>query len=165
MSFFRFTSAGLLFLTCSLYGIVFREREKKKRETVSGLITDLKEMENEIRFGRRNYEDVLYHLSKKGLHKQLWSEIYDATKKGYSFRNAFLRSAGSRIDPTLPDLFEKLLPETCAFESSAEADRIRILTEKLEEYAAKAKKSSEERVRLTLSLSLLAGAAAAIIVM
>lgn len=165
MSCLRLVSAGLIFLVCASYGFVFREREKKKSDSLSGLITDLKEMENEIRFGRKNNYEIISYLSENGIVSELWKETASETKIGRSFREAFIHSVGKHVDTSAADILHNKLSDSSAFESSAEAERIGAVTEVLEEHLKTVLSKSAERSKLVLSLSLLAGAAAAIIVM
>ncbi|MBO4384178.1 MAG: hypothetical protein J5854_02000 [Clostridia bacterium] len=165
MSFLRFVSAGLLFVSCASFGFIRTEREKKKLGTIKGLITDLKEMEHEVRFGRWDTAVILSRLVSSGMEKDIWREAVRKSEKGGSFRRSLMDAVEKLIDPSVSELLGKHLPEVCSSDSCAEAERIRSAADYLNEYFSIRKAKSDEKNKLTLSLSILAGAAAAITVL
>lgn len=165
MSFLRLISAGLVFIPCALFGLISKEREIKKTETLKGLITDIKELEQDIRFGRKKTADALSHLADVGKEKVVWKEIVVKTEKGCSLRDSIIEAFGKHVGHSVSDLLDKQIPDKSSFDSSVEAERLRSISEQLEDYRVTAEKKCYEKCRLTLSLSILVGAAAAILIL
>ena len=165
MSAARFAAAGISFGVCVLYGAVKRARSKCRMDELEGLIRDIVVMEAEVRLEKRPIEEIVCGLSEKGNCRRMWraalAEMRSGTPLSRSLGDSGTHSADGEAEREIEELFSR----SPTSDSVSFAERLSNSARKLEAILEKEKKQNLEKDKLTSSLSVFAGIAAALLIL
>lgn len=165
MSALRLLAALLSFVICFLYGKVKSARDKKKLDELYGLVCDVKTVETLVKTERLQLDEIVKGLSVSGENADLWTNVYEGISAGTSVSEAVKLAFGKTPDNEVKALILRLFDNEASREPEAFSAVLSDTAEKLESAYESKKKRSLEKDRLTGSLSVFAGLAAAILIL
>lgn len=165
MSAARLIAALLAVCGSALFGAVSNSRAEERIKNTDRLVSDVDEMYSLLRIDRMPLHEIASRLSEKGELPALWANVEAEMEAGASLKEALNDiklpgpgSAAARFAGYLTDGFP-------AGDAETESARIGYALEKLKAYRESAINEQKEKGRLTSSLSLMLGLAAAILIL
>lgn len=163
MSAARLVSAALAFTACAVFGAVRRARIRRERETAAMLTADVAEFERLLRLERRPLSEIAGWLARNGGCKALWRGVEEGMEQGETFRNAYAAAEKPEAGKAAAAVLDALAGSIGSGDAEGESDRLKKAGDELAEISALMQKSCAEKEKLIGTLSLLAGAAAALL--
>jgi hypothetical protein len=158
--------SALLVLSCfSLFGIVRASRLRKTAEEERAFCEDIREVSQRMRLLREPLPGIAAELALCGRCRPFWEGVLRGMKDGLSFSEAAGKAEMSEIGREAKAALYELFGSVGTGELEQERARLGLCLEKLGRICEKTQDETAQKARLVLRLSLLAGAAAAILIL
>lgn len=165
MSAARTAAAFAVFSGFALFGAVSNSRKRQKVKEAKILLADASELESRIKTLRQPLADIAEAFSVNSGCAGFWGGISKGLSAGLSPEAAFDRAksmiSSDEVRNVLAELFEGL----GSSELNGELRRLELAVNRLEQVYAETQKSLESGTKLTNSLSILMGLAAALLIL
>lgn len=163
MSAARTIAAISAFGACALYGAVRKARTKGEAAALGGITEDLMEAERMVRLTRSPLTSIAGELAKAGKSQLFWRSIHEKMLAGSSLFKAYSSTPKPCMNGEAGQVLDGLFSSLGRGDAETESKRIRLAAERLGALFSETEKRASEKCRLTSSLSVLAGAAAALL--
>lgn len=165
MSISRLFAAGLVFMAFAMYGAVNGSRHNARVTLLKGLYYDVAEMRTRLKLLHEPLDVITENMATSGKCKELWSEVSIYMKKGKSFGEAFGESDRRAFGNEEIEIMYELSAQLGKNNVAEEEKRLEFAAIRLNELYKKLKEDTEKGVKLTNSLSVLGGLAAALLML
>lgn len=164
MSAARFFCAMTALGICLLHGKVCVARAVGRTAEMQDMIEDLMSVDRMIRLERLSLADIASRLAQNGRCRSFWRSVDSLTSQGTPFREAIRKAE-------LPDMGKNAVSALLDYASDigsndleAEGTRLSCVIERMNLALSELKEHDRDKARLTMKLSALLGAAAAILI-
>lgn len=162
MSAVRFVSAALVMCASGLFGEVRKARLRKERSSAEELLDELERLERMMRLERIPLDAAAARLAEDGA-SALWEDISLSLREGDPFEKAYSTAKAPSIDAVSRRIMDELASALGSGELESETSALKRAAEELGEHCRESRKKAAEKEKLTGALSLLFGAAAALL--
>lgn len=153
------------FGACALFGAVRKARTKQEVFALSGITADIREAERMVGLSKAPIASIAGELARSGRSAPFWQSVSDKLNGGSALIEAYSASPAPTALPEAAQVLDGLFSSLGRGDAETESKRLRAAAERLEEILGAAEKRASEKCRLTGSLSMLAGAAAALLLL
>ena len=164
MSAARALAAGAAFGACALFGAVRKARAKRDAASLGSLAWDIREAERLLRMTNAPLSEITQELSEKGRMKPFWKAVGERMEDGASAYAAYTASP-PQAAPEALRVLDELFSSLGRGDSQTESKRLSAAADKLDALYSEAEKKAAEKGRITGAVSLLAGVAAALLLL
>ena len=165
MSAARAIAAGAAFGACALFGAVRKARAKKELDALSGAAWDIREAERLLRMTNAPLGEIASELSEKGRLRPFWKAVGEGMAGGASAYSAYSNAAPPCAEHEALRVLEELFSSLGRGDGETESKRLSSAADKLDALYAEAEKKAAEKAGITGAVSLLAGVAAALLLL
>ncbi len=165
MSAGRLSAAGICFGICVLFGKVRITRSRQQVEELEKLLGDLRSAENSVRLVRLPLGEIVNGLRENGRSKKLWSSVCAGMSSGLDFGRSVASADTPPVSPEAEKIFSELSSLAVSNDADVLAKRLSSVADRLENELETERKNSREKEKLTSSLSVFAGLAAALLIL
>lgn len=160
----RIVSAALAFTVCAVFGTVRRARMRREAEIASLLAADVCDLERMLRLERRPIAELAGRLAEAGGCREFWRGVAEGIEHGATFGEAYASAPKPEAGKAAAEVLSALAEKQGSGDAEGESVRIKKTANELADIAEQMRKTSAEKGKLTGTLSLLAGLAAALLI-
>ena len=161
----RLICSAAVFCGFVLYGAVRAERKKAALSEAEALRKDLAELSDRMELTRSHLCAICEELSRKSGLSELWSAMTEGLSKGLAPSEAFALCRGTLKNEAAAAVIKELFEDLGSADIEKESGRLELSLKKLDELISFSRGEFEKSRRLTSSLSVLMGLAAALILL
>ena len=165
MSVGRFVAAGAVFFSCYLFGAVRKARLNERLAALENIIADLSFMEQCVRLNREKPDEIMIKLAKHGKCREMWARIYKDDVKTDNTDRMISALEASDFNEEARIIIREHLSSQASSDSGTAAATLRNTLTRLENILSDERKKTEQKTKLFSALSLLAGAASALLLL
>lgn len=155
----------LAFGACALFGSVRQARGAKAVADLASFRGDLVETENLMRQSRTPLPEIAAKLAESGRCPAFWEAVSRGLAGGLSFREAYSAAPKPELPAGAAEVADGLAAALGTGDLQTESERLTAAAERLAPMLSDLEKSTAEKGKLIRSLSLLAGLAAALLIL
>lgn len=165
MSVGRFVAAAAVFFSCYLFGAVRKAKLNERIQSFENITADLSFAERCVRLNREKPDEIMNMLAKQGKCREIWSRLSgDAGNEPDAVKIKSVLE-GSDFNDEAKELVIELLSSKASYDSETAAASLRKVLARLETILSDERKKTEQKTKLFSALSLLAGAASALLLL
>ena len=165
MSALRFAAAGVSFGICVLFGSVRKARLRRSLEELEALTEDIKYAVSCVKLMKLPVDEIVRRLAENGGCGCFWKSVWEGMTSGLDLKQAIAVAEKPSLSAVSGSVLSELADDATLSDSDTLAGRLSMIAERLDAELEYRRGKSREEEKLTSSLSVFAGLAAAILVL
>ena len=165
MSAGRLAAAGMVLAVCALFGRVRASGNESALRETHALCGDIMRLETLLRSQKLTLPEAAERLSREGASRELWEGVSQRMSEGMSFSGAFSAAPHPALCLGAAEAVCELAEGLGKADMAAELSRLKNAEARLSSICDEAEKAGRNRDKLTTSLSMLCGLAAALLIL
>jgi|GEM_PF-2576436 len=165
MSAARLLASALVFGGFVLYGAVKKARRLNEAEQLRSIAADIAELAVKLEMTRAPLGSIAGALAQKSCLPRFWQELGEALEAGESPKGAYQKARQMIVCTEADGVLEELFSVLGAADAASEANKLKHAGARLEGILNESNRKAQESNRLTGSLCVLMGLAAALLLL
>ena len=166
MSAGRLAAAALVFSTFAMYGVIRTSKHHARVKMLNSLCADMREFGTRLALERMPLPQITARLAADGGEcSTIWKTINEGLRDGNTFAAAYARAEELLYGNEEKAIMQELARSIGTSDAQSESQRLEFAYKRLDAVLQNLKARTDKSVRLTSSLSVLGGLAAALLLM